>query len=50
MVVRLLPLPGRRRRPAADALACAACHPHGGRFLVAVREGGDTVGVRRSHG
>jgi crossover junction endodeoxyribonuclease RuvC len=36
MVVRLLALPGTPSRDAADALACAACHAHGGATAGAV--------------
>jgi len=36
MVVRLLALPGTPSRDAADALACAACHAHGGAHAGAV--------------
>jgi crossover junction endodeoxyribonuclease RuvC len=33
MVTRLLALPGEPSRDAADALACAICHAHGGQGL-----------------
>ena len=33
MVVRLLSLPGTPSADAADALACAICHAHGGQGL-----------------
>ena len=33
MVVRLLALPGTPTADAADALACAICHAHGGQGL-----------------
>ena len=33
MVMRLLQLPGEPARDAADALACAICHAHGGQGL-----------------
>jgi len=33
MVVRLLSLPGAPTADAADALACAICHAHGGQGL-----------------
>jgi len=36
MVMRLLRLSTRPRTDAADALACAICHAHGGTGLLAV--------------
>jgi crossover junction endodeoxyribonuclease RuvC len=36
MVVQLLALPGSPSRDAADALACATCHAHGGATAVAL--------------
>jgi crossover junction endodeoxyribonuclease RuvC len=33
MVMRLLALPGEPSKDAADALACALCHAHGGELL-----------------
>lgn len=45
MVRRLLKLPGDPSPDAADALACAICHAHGGQGY-----GGVGVGRRRRHG
>ena len=42
MVIRLLELPGAPTADAADALACAICHAHGGQGLGALA----TVGYR----
>ena len=39
MVVRLLALPGTPSADAADALACAACHAHGGAMIGALAAG-----------
>jgi crossover junction endodeoxyribonuclease RuvC len=39
MVVRLLALPGTPSKDAADALACAACHAHGGGLAGALLAG-----------
>ena len=36
MVIRLLELPGAPNADAADALACAICHAHGGQGLGAI--------------
>ena len=43
MVRRLLALPGALSADAADALACAICHAHGGEGLGGVRRGGYRV-------
>ncbi|MCL4725634.1 MAG: crossover junction endodeoxyribonuclease RuvC, partial [Rhodocyclaceae bacterium] len=45
MVRRLLALPGDPRPDAADALACAICHAHGGQGLGALPTAG--LSVRR---
>ncbi|HMS78180.1 MAG TPA: crossover junction endodeoxyribonuclease RuvC [Burkholderiaceae bacterium] len=45
MVVRLLALPGTPSKDAADALACAACHAHGGALLGALVAGAATLPV-----
>lgn len=45
MVRRLLALPGDPRPDAADALACAICHAHGGQGLGALSTAG--LSVRR---
>lgn len=52
MMVRLLALPGTPSKDAADALACATCHAHGGTLLGtlsahAVAEPAAAVFVRR---
>jgi crossover junction endodeoxyribonuclease RuvC len=39
MVVRLLGLPGTPSKDAADALACATCHAHGGALVGALLAG-----------
>lgn len=46
MVVRLLSLPGSPSADAADALACAICHAHGGQGLGALT----TTGFRMRNG
>ena len=46
MVVRLLALPGSPSADAADALACAICHAHGGQGLGAL----PTAGMRMRNG
>lgn len=46
MVRRLLSLPGDPSADAADALACAICHAHGGQGLGGVA----TAGYRMRHG
>jgi Holliday junction resolvasome RuvABC endonuclease subunit len=43
MVVRLLSLPGAPTADAADALACAICHAHGGQGLGALATAGFRV-------
>lgn len=43
MVVRLLSLPGTPSADAADALACAICHAHGGQGLGALATSGFRV-------
>ncbi len=43
MVVRLLQLSGEPSPDAADALACAICHPHGGQGLGALATAGFRV-------
>ena len=43
MVVRLLNLPGAPTADAADALACAICHAHGGQGLEALATAGHRV-------
>jgi crossover junction endodeoxyribonuclease RuvC len=43
MIVRLLELPGTPSRDAADALACATCHLHGGTMLGALAAGAESV-------
>ena len=43
MIVRLLELPGTPSKDAADALACATCHLHGGTMLGALAAGADSV-------
>ena len=43
MVVRLLELPGAPTADAADALACAICHAHGGQGLGALATAGYRV-------
>jgi len=43
MVVRLLELPGSPSADAADALACAICHAHGGQGLGALATAGFRV-------
>jgi crossover junction endodeoxyribonuclease RuvC len=43
MVVRLLDLPGAPTADAADALACAICHAHGGQGLGALATAGYRV-------
>lgn len=43
MVVRLLSLPGSPSADAADALACAICHAHGGQGLGALATAGRRV-------
>src|SRR5512139_2318696 len=54
MVKRLLKLPGHPSADAADALACAICHAHGGQGLGTFTpgayriRGGRIVGLRRS--
>ena len=40
MVIRLLELPGAPNADAADALACAICHAHGGQGLGAIATAG----------
>ena len=40
MVIRLLDLPGAPNADAADALACAICHAHGGQGLGAIATAG----------
>ncbi len=40
MVIRLLELPGAPNADAADALACAICHAHGGQGLGAMATAG----------
>ena len=40
MVIRLLELPGAPNADAADALACAICHAHGGQGLGALATAG----------
>jgi crossover junction endodeoxyribonuclease RuvC len=46
MVVRLLSLPGSPSADAADALACAICHAHGGQGLGSL----STAGFRMRNG
>jgi crossover junction endodeoxyribonuclease RuvC len=46
MVRRLLQLPGEPSADAADALACAICHAHGGQGLGAL----PTRGMRMRRG
>ena len=46
MVIRLLELPGAPTADAADALACAICHAHGGQGLGAL----STAGLRLRRG
>ncbi|HEY3431562.1 MAG TPA: crossover junction endodeoxyribonuclease RuvC [Rhodocyclaceae bacterium] len=46
MVIRLLSLPGEPSADAADALACAICHAHGGQGLGALA----TKGMRVKNG
>ncbi len=46
MVRRLLSLPGNPSPDAADALACAICHAHGGQGLGSL----GTMGARRKRG
>jgi crossover junction endodeoxyribonuclease RuvC len=46
MVMRLLRLPGSPSADAADALACAICHAHGGQGLGALA----TAGYRMKRG
>ena len=46
MVVRLLSLPGAPSADAADALACAICHAHGGQGLGSL----STTGFRMRNG
>jgi len=43
MVKRLLALPGDPSPDAADALACAICHAHGGQGLGAIATAGYRV-------
>ena len=43
MVRRLLQLPGDPSADAADALACAICHAHGGQGLGAIATAGFTM-------
>ena len=43
MIVRLLALPGSPTADAADALACAICHAHGGQGLGALATAGYRV-------
>ncbi|MGE5385751.1 MAG: crossover junction endodeoxyribonuclease RuvC, partial [Betaproteobacteria bacterium] len=43
MVIRLLDLPGTPGADAADALACAICHAHGGQGLGALATAGYRV-------
>jgi len=43
MVIRLLNLPGAPTADAADALACAICHAHGGQGLGALATAGYRV-------
>ena len=43
MVIRLLSLPGAPTADAADALACAICHAHGGQGLGALATAGYRV-------
>jgi crossover junction endodeoxyribonuclease RuvC len=43
MVMRLLQLPGEPSPDAADALACAICHAHGGQGLGAISTSGFRV-------
>ena len=43
MVTRLLRLPGSPSADAADALACAICHAHGGQGLGAIATAGFRV-------
>lgn len=43
MVIRLLDLPGAPTADAADALACAICHAHGGQGLGALATAGYRV-------
>ncbi len=45
MVVRLLALPGTPSKDAADALACAACHAHGGALVGALVAGAAALPV-----
>ena len=45
MVVRLLGLPGTPSKDAADALACAACHAHGGALIGALAAGAAALPV-----
>ena len=45
MVVRLLALPGTPSKDAADALACAACHAHGGVLVGALVAGAAALPV-----
>ncbi len=47
MVKRLLRLPGHPSRDAADALACAICHAHGGMGLGAIPTRGRRVRAGR---
>jgi crossover junction endodeoxyribonuclease RuvC len=49
MVRRLLQLPGTPKPDAADALACAICHAHGGQGLGAL-VGAGVTGRRRKSG
>jgi crossover junction endodeoxyribonuclease RuvC len=43
MVKRLLTLPGHPSADAADALACAICHAHGGQGLGSIATAGYRV-------
>jgi len=47
MVARLLKLPGAPGPDAADALACAICHAHGGMGLGAIATRGRRVRAGR---